>query len=486
VGLSNITDVDWYSFTLASAGAVTVELVRIGFAYDDASQNSNDCPFAGSCCFNDFTDSGAVPLTLELSTSGGTVLGLLENTTDQIASLRRQLSPGSYRFRVFNMSGVDATQLYQLRLSSAPAPLIVEHTPTSSLSPASPQIVANVRAGSQSVNSAQVRLFYRTGGGAFSQVPMIAIPNSTQFVATLPASPCPGAFDYYIQATGSGGGVVELPGTAEPSFFSTLVGTQDVVFSDDFESDQGWATGPDTAATGTWQRVEPIGTFAAPASDTTPGGTFCWVTQQSGGFGEPAGSNDVDAGLVRLVSPVIDLAGRVGVRVSYKRWYSNVAGGAAGQDAFSAQVSVNNGATWTDAQVIGPGPSDTIELQAGWRDASWAFPAGLSPSAQTRIRFIADDANAGTVVEAAIDDLVITALTCGPACDDIDINNDGASFDPTDIDAFLSVFSEGPCVPVSATCQDIDFNNDGAVFDPCDIDSFLLVFSEGPCTACGT
>jgi hypothetical protein len=31
-------------------------------------------------------------------------------------------------------------------------------------------------------------------------------------------------------------------------------------------------------------------------------------------------------------------------------------------------------------------------------------------------------------------------------CDDIDFNNDGSIFDPTDIDAFFSVFSEGPCI----------------------------------------
>jgi hypothetical protein len=73
----------------------------------------------------------------------------------------------------------------------------------------------------------------------------------------------------------------------------------------------------------------------------------------------------------------------------------------------------------------------------------------------------------------------------GPTCDAIDFNNDTGFFDPQDIDAFLSVYSEGPCVPETATCNDIDFNNDGALFDPCDIESFLLVFSEGPCTACG-
>jgi uncharacterized membrane protein len=66
-------------------------------------------------------------------------------------------------------------------------------------------------------------------------------------------------------------------------------------------------------------------------------------------------------------------------------------------------------------------------------------------------------------------------------CDSIDFNNDASVFDPVDIDAFLSVFSEGPCIPAGATCNDVDFNNDGSVFDPQDIDSFLSVFSEGPC-----
>ncbi|MFO0858006.1 MAG: LamG-like jellyroll fold domain-containing protein [Phycisphaerales bacterium] len=84
------------------------------------------------------------------------------------------------------------------------------------------------------------------------------------------------------------------------------------------------------------------------------------------------------------------------------------------------------------------------------------------------------DANANGVLDA-----------CESACDSIDFNNDTSFFDPIDIDAFLSVYGEGPCIPIVATCNDIDFNNDGSVFDPCDIDSFLLQFSEGPCTLCG-
>lgn len=65
-------------------------------------------------------------------------------------------------------------------------------------------------------------------------------------------------------------------------------------------------------------------------------------------------------------------------------------------------------------------------------------------------------------------------------CDSVDFNNDCA-VDITDIDAFLSVYSEGPCIPAGAHCNDLDFNNDSSRFDPIDIEALLRVFSEGPC-----
>jgi hypothetical protein len=72
-------------------------------------------------------------------------------------------------------------------------------------------------------------------------------------------------------------------------------------------------------------------------------------------------------------------------------------------------------------------------------------------------------------------------LPFGYPCDSIDFNSDGSIFDPLDVDAFFSVFSEGPCIPAEATCGDVDFNNDGSQFDVVDIEAFLSVFAEGPC-----
>jgi hypothetical protein len=108
-------------------------------------------------------------------------------------------------------------------------------------------------------------------------------------------------------------------------------------------------------------------------------------------------------------------------------------------------------------------------------------PVSLPVGASTVELTVIDDDGAPDT-----DTVLITVNPGQPSgCDGIDFNNDGSFFDPLDIDAFLSVFAEGPCLPSGATCNDIDFNNDTASFDPCDIDSFLLVFAEGPCTPCG-
>ena len=45
-------------------------------------------------------------------------------------------------------------------------------------------------------------------------------------------------------------------------------------------------------------------------------------------------------------------------------------------------------------------------------------------------------------------------------------------------EATLTVAVQPNCPKV---CDDVDFNNDGSIFDPLDVDSFLSVFSEGPC-----
>ncbi len=112
-----------------------------------------------------------------------------------------------------------------------------------------------------------------------------------------------------------------------------------------------------------------------------------------------------------------------------------------------------------------------------------SFASDIHVNGDGSIRVVGSAMPAGGPIHAML--WIFEPGNGGPVCDSIDFNNDTSMFDPQDIDAFLSVYSEGPCIPETATCNDIDFNNDGSLFDPCDIDSFLLAFSEGPCTLCG-
>lgn len=113
--------------------------------------------------------------------------------------------------------------------------------------------------------------------------------------------------------------------------------------------------------------------------------------------------------------------------------------------------------------------------------------AGIDPATTTsfdlRDPVLSQDSltwSSGIVIDPQIFPTTIQIRT-RPVCDSIDFNQDGSIFDPQDIEAFLSVYSEGPCIPSTASCNDIDFNNDGSVFDPIDIGSFLSRYSEGPC-----
>ena len=90
--------------------------------------------------------------------------------------------------------------------------------------------------------------------------------------------------------------------------------------------------------------------------------------------------------------------------------------------------------------------------------------------------FIADDAGTGSLIEAAVDDFVISERACvpPPACN-ADANDDG-NVDQGDIDYLINVVGGG----ANPTGIDADFNHDGNV-DQGDIDSLLNVVAGGPC-----
>ncbi len=226
----------------------------------------------------------------------------------------------------------------------------------------------------------------------------------------------------------------------------------------------GWAVGApgDTATTGVWVRVDPIGTGAQPEDDHTPApGTNCFATGQ-GTPGGSVGENDVDNGATTLMSPLIDLDGVAQAQISYWRWYSNDAGASPNADIFLVDISNDDGGSWTSVETIGPSGPGTA---GGWVFHAFDVTDFVTPTALIRLRFIASDADSGSIVEAAVDDLQVAVISCEPLCP-ADITGDNA-VNVLDLIELLLDFGTagGPS----------DINGDGAV-NVLDLIELLLVF----------
>lgn len=232
--------------------------------------------------------------------------------------------------------------------------------------------------------------------------------NASPLVLTVHPGTPPGTLVAFTVELTHGGWTQALPG-------QLLVGTEVVLAAYDFEAvgNEGWSVGaPNDATTGEWVRVDPNGTAAQPEDDHSEApGVRCWVTGQ-GSPGGNLGDNDVDSGSTTLISPVWDLAGKAVPRIRYWRWYSNDSGASPNADVLQIDLSNDGGASWVPAETVGP---DSAESSGGWFEASLDVASILTPTAQVRMRVIASDLGSGSIVEAALDDVLVSYFE-GAAC----------------------------------------------------------------------
>ncbi len=150
-----------------------------------------------------------------------------------------------------------------------------------------------------------------------------------------------------------------------------------------------------------------------------------------------------------LISPILDASGD-GEVVSYWRWFSNDLGSAPFEDVFLVEVSDDAGQTWVVAETIGPGGA---EVNGGWIFRQFAIDEFVARTDQFRIRFTAFDTGSDSNVEAAVDGVELTTVTCALPVGDLD--GDGL-VGITDFLALLAVW--GPCSdPCPPSClADLD------------------------------
>lgn len=178
----------------------------------------------------------------------------------------------------------------------------------------------------------------------------------------------------------------------------------------------GWSAGVagDTATQGGWEHAEPHGThfgdvvlanltFGAPRLDATPGqNVHAFVTGHL--LSSDLDDADIDGGYTTLASPSFDLTGYFGTEVSWHRWFRKEPLDA--DDWMTAEVSVNGGSNWIELERLDANTTNGT-ADPSWMPVSYRLEDFVSPGADVRFRFRAQDGGVETVVEAAVDDFEI-------------------------------------------------------------------------------
>jgi hypothetical protein len=175
------------------------------------------------------------------------------------------------------------------------------------------------------------------------------------------------------------------------------------VYSDNFESATGWTTnagGTDTATTGAWERADPAATDSSGPKQlgTTTSGTFDLVTGSAAG--SAAGDFDIDGGTTSIRSPAITLPATGTLTLTLSQYLAH--GSNASSADFLRISVVHSGGTTAVFTRTGA----AADLDAAWASAT----ANLTPYAGQSIRILieAADASGASLVEAAVDDVLIT------------------------------------------------------------------------------
>ncbi|MCK6448439.1 MAG: choice-of-anchor B family protein [Planctomycetes bacterium] len=264
-------------------------------------------------------------------------------------------------------------------------------------------------ASGSSVQAGSEKLFYDVGQG-WQSTPLVAL-GGNQYDALLPAGPCGTALRWYVGARSQNGWdwIEPQAGTIAP-LSSVYAAALNVVATDAFETASGWTAGDpsDTATDGAWVRMDPYGTTAQADSDHTLTGTLCWVTGATPPHGG-ANQGDVDGGTTTLTSPAYDLAALAEPALSYWRWFHNSAGTFGNEDTLTVQISNDDGASWTTVETVGPtGP----ETSGNWYQHVVRVADFVAPTSTVRLRFVADDSQNDSLVEAGVDDVEVLDLQC--------------------------------------------------------------------------
>ncbi len=178
----------------------------------------------------------------------------------------------------------------------------------------------------------------------------------------------------------------------------------DQVFYDDFETETGWSRNPngtDNASTGLWERDGPqqttnFGTVMQLGNCVS--GSSCLITEADSGFS--LGSNDIDSGTTSIRSPNIDLPTDMPIELSF--------------DYYLAHLNNSSNADFLRVKVVGNSTQTVFEklgassnVAGQWQQTTVNLDNFAGQAVYLLIE--AADASNASLVEAGIDDVLITS-----------------------------------------------------------------------------
>jgi Zn-dependent metalloprotease len=309
--------------------------------------------------------------------------------------------------------GIHGIELYgSLNITNS----IVSNSPTAT------SVLANIS--NTNLGPKNIKAFYSTAGNTFTQVIPTYTTGQLSFNIT-PAVANGKILKYYFtsQDTCPGSNTVNyFPSNADhnaqyPNLsYMDLIG-YNLIEKDDFDTTFNYWDffSGGTAQTGVWDIDFPEGSFADPVAKTGMVQTDndhttisklngkCAITGNAPA-GSAVGVNDIDGGKTILTSKIYDVSGLIDPVFSYWRWYTNDQGATPKTDFWKVEVS-NDFSTWIPVE-------NTLTPDHSWRRNIFKLSDYLNLSNGTliQIRFIGEDANAGSLVEAAVDDVELYAI----------------------------------------------------------------------------
>ncbi|MBM4118672.1 hypothetical protein FJ251_13245, partial [bacterium] len=254
---------------------------------------------------------------------------------------------------------------------------------------------------------ASQRCFYRVSGGAPVEIPLETVNPLTGICeAEIPGQPVNSEIRYWLEATDIAGNGSRDPVDPQANYSFWVLNSL-LVADEDMEAGTGWTVGGagDDATSGLWTRVDPIGVWNAgvevqPENDASPDGTLCFITGNAETGSQ--GADDVDGGQTTLLSPVYDLSDAMAVTLSYRRWYTNDTGNNPGSDVWLVQVT-SDGTNWVNLE-------STVGSAREWRLMSFLLDDYIELTSTVRLRFIASDEGSGSLVEAGVDEVMLSGF----------------------------------------------------------------------------